>query len=65
MVGFGRPGVDLHLVTKSDHQELDPLVLDNLKVHAPFQVAYIGPAVSLVILLERENPLSEKRFTRR
>lgn len=26
MVGFGRPGVDLHRVLQSQNQELDPLI---------------------------------------
>ena len=44
MVGFGRPGVDLDGVSQRNHQELDPLVLDNLEVYCRREISHIDPA---------------------
>ena len=44
VVRLGRPGVDLDGVAQGDDQELDSLVLDDLEVDGPLQVAHVDPA---------------------
>ena len=51
MVGFGCPGVDLNTLSERDHEELDALELDDLKVDGAVQVAHVDPAVPSLHLL--------------
>lgn len=55
MIRLWCPRVDLDRVLERNHQELDPLVFDDLKVNGTLQIAHIDPAVAalhLLLLLE-------------
>ena len=60
MVGFGRPGVDLDGLPQRDHEELDPLVLDDLEVHGAGEVADVDPAGPPLDVVVRPQDLGLK-----
>lgn len=58
MVRLGSPSVNLDGIPQSDHQELYPLVFDDLEMHGAVQVSHVDPTTPSVHLLKSNVTMS-------